>query len=84
MHFLFRYLADGVNVDEYLLDYPSPEREQAVRAIQLGGLLLEAMVYECALTETGDSLHPPGHNYRGDNRSARACVKCCGKCLQVV
>ena len=70
MHFLFGHLADGVNVDEFLLHYPSPEREQAVRAIQISGLLLEAMAYECALTETGDSPHPPGHNYRGDNRSA--------------
>ena len=69
LHFLFGYLADGGNLDEFLLDYPTPEREQAVRAIQLGGLLLEAMAYECALTETGDSPHPPGYNYREDNRS---------------
>ena len=70
MHFLFRYLADGANMDEFLLDYPSPEREQVVRAVQLGGLLLEAMAYECALAETGDSPHPPGHGYTGAKRSA--------------
>ena len=69
LHFLFGYLAHGGNVDEFLLDYPTPERERAVRAIQLGGLLLEAMAYECALTETGDSPHPPGDNYREGNRS---------------
>ena len=69
MHYLFGHLADGVNLDEFLLDYPYPEREQAVRAIQLGGLLLEAMAYECALAEAGDSPHPPGDNYRGDRRS---------------
>ena len=69
MHYLFGHLADGVNLDEFLLDYPFPEREQAVRAIQLGGLLLEAMAYECALAETGDSPHPPGDSYRGDRRS---------------
>ena len=69
MHYLFGHLADGVNLDEFLLDYPYPEREQAVRAIQLGALLLEAMAYECALAEAGDSPHPPGDNYRGDRRS---------------
>ena len=68
MHLLFGHLAEGGNVDEFLLDYPTPEREQAVRAIQLGGFLLEAIVYECALTETGDSPHPTGDNYRGNNR----------------
>ena len=68
MHFLFSYLADGVNVDEYLTSYPSPEREQAVRAIQLGGLLLEAMAYECALTKTGGSRRPSGYRYTGENR----------------
>ena len=67
--FLFGHLADGENLDQFLLDYPSAEREQAVRAIQLGGLLLEAMAYECALAETGDSPHPPGHNYREGRRS---------------
>ena len=69
MHYLFGHLADGVNLDEFLLDYPFPEREQAVRAIQLGGLLLEAMAYDCALAETGDSPHPPRDSYRGDRRS---------------
>ena len=70
MRFLFGHLAGGVNLDEFLLDYPYPEREQAVRAIQLAGLLLEAMAYECALAEVGDSPHPPGDNYRGERRSA--------------
>ena len=61
MHFLFGHLSDGVNLDEFLVELPvCPEREQAVRAIQLGGLLLEAMAYECTLAETGDSSHPPG------------------------
>ena len=69
MHYLFGHLADGVTLDQFLLDYPYPEREQAVRAIRLGGLLLEAMAYECALAETGDSPHPPGNNYIGYRRS---------------
>ncbi|MDE2715782.1 MAG: ankyrin repeat domain-containing protein [Chloroflexota bacterium] len=68
MHYLFGHLADGMNLDQFLLDYPYPEREQAVRAIRLGGLLLEAMSYECALAETGDSPHPPD-DYIGDRRS---------------
>ena len=70
MHYLFGHLADGVSLDQFLLDYPYPEREQSVRAIRLGGLLLEAMAYECALAETGDSPHPPGDNYRGRRLSA--------------
>ena len=69
MHYLFGHLADGMNLDQFLLEYPYPEREQAVRAIHLGGLLLETMVYESALAEAGDSPHPPGDNYRGDKRS---------------
>ncbi len=69
MHYLFGHLADGVNLDQFLLDYPYPEREQAVGAIRLGGLLLEAMAYECALAEQGDSPYPPGDNYIGDRRS---------------
>ena len=72
LHYLFGHLADGVNVDQFLLDYPYPEREQAVKAIQLGGLLLEALAYECALAEAGDSPHPPGDNYIGDRRSVRS------------
>ena len=71
LHFLFGHMADSVNVDEFLLSYPSVERQQAIRAIQPGGLLLEAMVYECALTEAGDSPHPQGDNHRGDRRSSR-------------
>ena len=46
LSFLFVHLADGVTVDEYLLDYPSSGREQAVRALQLAGILLEAMTYD--------------------------------------
>ena len=58
--FLFGHLADGVTVDEYLLDYPTAERDQAVRAIELAGLLLEAMAYESALTEAEGSPRPQG------------------------
>ena len=56
LNILFGHLADGVSVDEYLLDYPSPEREQPVRAIELAGILLEAMAYESALPESGEEV----------------------------
>ena len=75
LRFLFVYLADGVTVDEYLLSYPSPERGQSVRAVQLTGILLEAMVYESALVETGEPSWPEEYRHAGPDRpSARESV----------
>ena len=68
LSFLFVYLADGVTVDEYLLSYPSPGRERAVRALQLAGILLEAMAYESALTGSDDSSLPDGYVHPGPDR----------------
>ena len=70
LSFLFGHLADGVTVDEYLLSYPSPEREQVVRAVQLAGILLEAMAYENALLESDDSSLPDGYRHPGPDRSS--------------
>ena len=68
LSFLFVYLADGVTVDEYLLSYPSPGRERTVRALQLAGILLEAMAYESALTGSDDSSLPDGYVHPGPDR----------------
>ena len=75
LSFLFGHLADGATVDEYLLDYPSPEREQAVRAVRLAGILLEAMAYENALLESDDSTLLDGYRHpKPDRPSARESV----------
>ena len=65
MRYLFGHLADGVTVDEYLLSFPSVEREQVVTAIELAGFMLEAMAYENALTAAGGSPRPIGYRHTG-------------------
>ena len=57
---------DGTDVPvQRLVDYPTAERDQAVRAIELAGLLLEAMAYESALTEAEGSPRPQGYRHTG-------------------
>ena len=43
---MFDHVASGVTLDEYLEDFPSAGREQVIRALQLAGLLMEALTYE--------------------------------------
>ncbi len=43
---LFDYLAGGHNLDEFLYDFPGVSREQAVRALDMAGEVLESIAYE--------------------------------------
>jgi uncharacterized protein (DUF433 family) len=48
VHILFDYLAHGGNLDEFLCDYPSISREQAVQTLAVAKLALESIAYESA------------------------------------
>jgi uncharacterized protein (DUF433 family) len=41
---LFDHLESGIGLDEFLEDFPSVSREQAVRVLEAAGRLLEANV----------------------------------------
>lgn len=43
---MFDHLADGGTVDDYLEAFPTAGREQVVKALELAGILMEAMAYE--------------------------------------
>ena len=45
---LFDYLAGGYSLDEFLDDFPSASREQAIRALDMAREVLEQMAYEAA------------------------------------
>ena len=45
---LFEYLAQGYTVEVFLDQFPSTEREQIVRTLELASQLLESMAYESA------------------------------------
>ena len=45
---LFDYLAGGYDLDEFLLDFPSVEREQAVAALDAARKAMEKYAYETA------------------------------------
>ena len=45
---LFDYLASGYSLDEFLADFPSASREQAIRALDMAREVLEQMAYEAA------------------------------------
>lgn len=45
---LFEYLAQGYTVEIFLDQFPSTEREQIVRTLELASQLLESMAYESA------------------------------------
>jgi len=45
---LFDYLAGGHNLDEFLDDFPSVSREQAIRTIDMARKVLENIAYETA------------------------------------
>lgn len=42
------YLAGGYRLDEFLDDFPSVSREQAIRVLDMAREVLEQMVYESA------------------------------------
>ena len=46
MRDLFGQLAEGVTVEEYLLDFPSAGREQVIQVLEMASMLMEAMAYE--------------------------------------
>ncbi len=45
---LFDYLAGGHSLDEFLDDFPSVSREQAIRTIDMAREVLESIAYETA------------------------------------
>ena len=45
---LFDYLAGGHTLDEFLDDFPSVSREQAIGALDMGREVLEQVAYETA------------------------------------
>ena len=45
---LFDYLAGGHDLDEFLADFPSVSREQAVKTIDMAREALESVAYEAA------------------------------------
>ena len=45
---LFDYLAGGHSLDEFLDDFPSVSREQAIRTIDMARKVLESIAYETA------------------------------------
>lgn len=45
---LFDYLAGGHDLDEFLADFPSVSREQAVKTIDMAREALESVAYETA------------------------------------
>ena len=45
---LFDYLAGGQDLDEFLNDFPSVSREQAIRTIDMAREILEQKAYETA------------------------------------
>ncbi len=45
---LFDYLAGGHNLDEFLDDFPSVSREQAIRTLDMAREILESIAYETA------------------------------------
>ena len=45
---LFDYLAGGHSLDEFLDDFPTVSREQAVKAIDMARRALESIAYETA------------------------------------
>ena len=45
---LFDYLAGGHNLDEFLDDFPSVSREQAIRTLDMAREVLESIAYETA------------------------------------
>ena len=45
---LFDYLAGGHSLDEFLDDFPSVSREQAIRTIDMAKEVLESIAYETA------------------------------------
>ena len=45
---LFDYLAGGHDLDEFLNDFPSVSREQAIRTIDMAREILEQKAYETA------------------------------------
>ena len=45
---LFDYLAGGHTMDEFLDDFPSVSREQAIGALDMGREVLEQVAYETA------------------------------------
>ena len=45
---LFDYLAGGHSLDEFLDDFPSVSREQAIRALDMAREVLESIAYETA------------------------------------
>ena len=52
---------NDATLDEFIRDYPGTDRNQAVRVLELVGILLGTMVYENAATETADAESPEGH-----------------------
>lgn len=44
--YLFSQLAEGVTIDEFLEDFPTAGREQVVKALEMAGLLMEAIANE--------------------------------------
>ena len=46
MRDLFGQLAEGVTLEEYLLDFPTAGREQVIKTIEMAGMLMEVMAYE--------------------------------------
>lgn len=45
---LFDYLAGGHSLDEFLDDFPSVSREQAIRTLDMAREVLESIAYETA------------------------------------
>ena len=45
---LFDYLAGGHSLDEFLDDFPSVSREQAIKTIDMAREVLESIAYETA------------------------------------
>ena len=43
---LFDYLAGGHSLDEFLDDFPSVNREQAIRTLDMAREVLESIAYE--------------------------------------
>ena len=46
---LFDYLAGGYSLDEFLDDFPSVSREQAIKALDMAREVLEQIAYETAV-----------------------------------
>lgn len=50
---LFNYMSYGYPLDQFLEDFPSVEREQAIAALETAGRIMETYAYETAAAKLG-------------------------------